>query len=162
MNTIFQKTTQLALIVTLVFGFFACGESKTTAEQDTAVESNAVEVQSGPDMGPIIDAYLAVKEAFVASDANLTKEKAGELAKAASSLSNGSIASIVNEIKSTDGIDEQRVQFEKLTEAVLALVESQGTGGKIFIINTAPWLLTIRALTGFLMKRKFAIPILEI
>ena len=138
MNFIFQKTTHLVMISMLVFGLFACGESTATTEQEQASETESSTSAENPETGAIIDAYLGVKDAFVASDADLTKEKAQTLAEAASGLSGNSITSIAGEIQATNGIDEQRVHFENLTAAVLALVEAQGNGGKNLYYQFCP------------------------
>lgn len=74
--------------------------------------------------------YVAIKDAFVNTDAETASEKAAELAERANE--NEEIAAIANTIAASDDVNKQREEFSKLTQAMEPILEGALESGEIY------------------------------
>ncbi|WP_165499061.1 DUF3347 domain-containing protein [Gramella sp. KN1008] len=78
----------------------------------------------------LFDAYLAVKNALVQTDAEAAKSAAAELKSAAAG--NEEIASVAQQMAETADVNKQRELFSELTKSMEPVLKGSISGGKIY------------------------------
>lgn len=121
--------TKAILTLTLVFFYvslMSCSSGKKEQaemnEHDHMHEQPTDEsVKAAGDADEVTEAYLALKDAFVATDAAKAAEVAKKLEEAFHNSNLHSEAEIAKSISQTDNVEEQRKIFKKLSERVYQL-----------------------------------------
>jgi hypothetical protein len=80
--------------------------------------------------GEIYTLYVAIKDAFVNTDAEAASKKAAELAEKAND--NEEIASVAKAISESDDVNKQREEFSKLTAAMEPVLIDALESGEIY------------------------------
>lgn len=87
---------------------------------------NFVEASTNASNEQLLQKYLEIKDAHVASNANDAKKHANELAKMLDDAEdNAALKSAAKKIAGTDKLDEQRKHFEALSEAIYKLAKDE-------------------------------------
>ncbi|MGW8121413.1 DUF3347 domain-containing protein [Roseivirga echinicomitans] len=97
------------LLIALVATVVACGGSK---EEKTTVKVNLVEK------------YLVLKDALVATDATVAQKAASDFLKV---NNNDALTANLNAIAASTDVAAQRQAFEGLSESMYSIVKSEGT-----------------------------------
>lgn len=118
-----KKTSILLVALTFMLNVVtACGDSGNKSENKEV---------KGPEV-EVVNSYLQLKEALVAADAAKAKQTALTLAEKANALTDEAIkieiSTTATAIANAADIAAQRVQLDKLTEAVYNLAKSTETG----------------------------------
>lgn len=124
-----MKTIIIGALLSL--GLIACSTGKT--EKTTDRETTSKEV-SGEQKQSTIDTYMALKDALVKSDAAVAQSEAETLSAALSEEKmDASLIQTVDVIASSSDIKEQRTQFKKVTDGLIATLKANGTEEGVYV-----------------------------
>ena len=143
-----KKVKNIAMLVLLAgtLSFYSCGENKKenqeampmqnemyqekttldTEKQDKRVASNAEFKEEAVAMA--YANYIAVKDALVASDAEMAKNEAQKLAD----NGNAEVSAAAKKIVSSTDVNEQREAFSNLTKAMQPVLDDSLKSGEIY------------------------------
>ena len=118
----------LALAATLL----ACSSPKQESAT-TEVTAATVAVEQKADLSASVDAYIALKDAFVATDATKAKDAAATLSSELKKAGLDAAASSADKIASSESIKEQRASFFELTKAFIPEVKKADLTSKVYV-----------------------------
>lgn len=98
-------------------GFLSCTGNQTDQSEvsNTASGSKAQTSVEQQNVSNVVDGYLELKNALVASNATMTKEKAVQLLETIDATQMPRVQQNTKEIANTDDLEKQRVYFDSLS-----------------------------------------------
>ena len=118
------------LTITLAATLLACSSPKQESAEATA---ETVAVEQKVDLSASVDAYMALKDAFVATDAAKAKEAATALSTELKKAGLDAATSSADKIASSESIKEQRASFFELTKAFIPEVKKADLTSKVYV-----------------------------
>jgi len=107
------------LSLCLVFLFaVACSDSKTSNTEGTTTEESSQTTESGSNtirVGSVVDGYLKLKDALVASNAEDAKKYATGMMEVVNAVEQPEVQQAIKEIAAAEDIEAQRVAFEEVS-----------------------------------------------
>lgn len=126
-------SASLFIIISMMITY-ACNNS-TNKQTEKSLDSNATTTQSPA----VLNAYYEIKDALVATNSSLTKEKATHLISAIKKENkNDALIVIAESITGSDDIEKQRLEFEKLSEAIYTLAKASDFGNETIYKQYCP------------------------
>ena len=161
------RLSTLTLFVYLAAFVFACSDKKQETKQDehadhastetmpteASVPAYTVDVEFQKQLATAFAAYVELKDAFVATDAKLVKEKAEVVRKALAGIDMNLVTDAAHndwmtylsgldialkEIQATDDVEQQRVAFSPLSDNFYKSIKAFGLGGTIAYYEYCP------------------------
>jgi hypothetical protein len=114
MKSIISKLKLVFLSLTILW-ISACSGSQETESNTTTAEQPTSEVGGVKKVGGIVDGYLKLKDALVASNAEEAKEYAVATMEVVDAVAMPDIQQSIKEIAGTTDIEEQRKAFESFS-----------------------------------------------
>lgn len=103
---------KLLVLGLIIFGASACsGSQETTSNSQQTTE----EVGGVKKVGSVVDGYLKLKDALVASNAEEAKEYAIAIMEVVDAVAMPEVQQAIKEIAATTDLDEQRKSFESFS-----------------------------------------------
>ena len=118
----------LALAATLL----ACSSPKQESAT-TEVTAATVAVEQKADLSASVDAYIALKDAFVATDAAKAKDAAATLSTELKKAGFESLVASSDKIAGSEDIKVQRAAFYELTTAFIPEVKKAELTSKVYV-----------------------------
>ena len=128
--------TNILLLASCV-AIMACGTPEKNATEKTTEDHSVAETPMPKGVPSTVDAYMELKNALVASDAELAKKKAQTLMSAIPA-SEIALVEAAAPITQTKDIEKQREQLPALTDALVELVNRRGNGGQKLYYQHCP------------------------
>lgn len=113
---IFSIKFVCGLVMSIIF--LSCTGNQTESEErvsDTASETKMSPSVEQQNVSKVVEGYLELKNALVASNATMTKEKAIQLLETIDATQMPGVQQNTKEIANTDDLEKQRVYFDSLS-----------------------------------------------
>ncbi|MEM9832097.1 MAG: DUF3347 domain-containing protein [Bacteroidota bacterium] len=134
-----MKTLILAVASTLII--FGCGNSTQEQSADTSeVASKTPKKTTAEDrnLAQVVDQYLLLKDALVASNSEETQAKATKMLEVIDATNMMGVQQSAKQIATTEDLETQRAYFDSLSVSVYELLESQSGGDKTLYKQYCP------------------------
>lgn len=173
--------------------FFQCSGSKKENDEQAVTSENATEHEAEADVtkteagkpeftvdqifqkqvSELFNAYLSLKDAFVASDASKVKDEARHATEALSKVDmklvtdkahtdwmtyQGSASAALGKIQESADIEKQREEFSNLSDAVYKMIKAYGLGGTTAYYEFCPMALNDKGAHWLSMEEKIKNP----
>ncbi|MEO0331253.1 MAG: DUF3347 domain-containing protein [Bacteroidota bacterium] len=131
----------LILATVLILTIIGC--SNSTQEQSTETPDTASETSNKPtaedrNLAQVVDQYLLLKDALVASNSEETQAKATKMLEVIDATNMMGVQQSAKQIATTEDLDTQRTYFDSLSVSVYELLESQSEGDKTLYKQYCP------------------------
>ncbi|HCX25096.1 MAG: hypothetical protein CMB80_32700 [Flammeovirgaceae bacterium] len=118
------------LTITLAATLLACSSPKQESAEATA---ETVAVEQKADLSASVDAYMTLKDAFVATDAAKAKDAAATLSTELKKAGFESLVASSDKIAGSEDIKVQRAAFYELTTAFIPEVKKAELTSKVYV-----------------------------
>ena len=131
----------LILATVLILTIIGC--SSSTQEQTADASNIASEISKKPtaedrNLAQVVDQYLLLKDALVASNSEETQAKATKMLEVIDATNMMGVQQSAKQIATTEDLDTQRTYFDSLSVSVYELLESQSEGDKTLYKQYCP------------------------
>ncbi|MEM6840590.1 MAG: DUF3347 domain-containing protein [Bacteroidota bacterium] len=133
------KTSILATVIALIV--VGCGNSTQEQSADASKKVSETPKKTTAEdrnLSQVIDQYLLLKDALVASNAEETQAKATKMLEVIDATNMMGVQQSAKQIATTEDLETQRTYFDSLSVSVYELLESQSEGDKTLYKQYCP------------------------